>query len=156
MAKELVGFHRKHDRVFADLGGESLTQQHFKEECDINTIMRKYETSGLLNHINQFGGEYGDFLEAPDYHTALNQIMEAQDMFMSLPSKIRAKFGNDPEEFLVFVQDPENIEELRRLGLAKPVEPIARDEPAEKPKEAGKPPKEAPAEKAPKASPESD
>ena len=40
--------------------GESRTRQEFKEECDINNIMRKYKQSGLVEHVKEYGGRYGD------------------------------------------------------------------------------------------------
>lgn len=64
----------------------------------------------------------------------MNQIVQAQDMFMSLPSKIRNRFGNDPSQFLDFVSDPLNKDEMRSLGLLKDVvskeapEPLKSDE----------------------------
>ena len=37
--------------------------------------------------------------------------------FIFLPSKIRKKFENDPKVFLDFVCNPENVDELRTMGL---------------------------------------
>jgi len=39
-----------------DENGEPLpsrTQQHLKDETDINNIIKKYDRTGLLNHVNQ-------------------------------------------------------------------------------------------------------
>ena len=99
--------------------GESLTHQSFVAECDINNIMSRYEKGLIIEHVNRYQGDYGDFTDAPtDYAEALNQVMAAQEMFMSLPSKIRERFENDPGQFLAFVQDPENLEEMQELGLS--------------------------------------
>ena len=118
---KLIGMYRDHKRCVADVSGESLTKQSFKDECDINNIMRKYEQTGVLMHARQHMGQYGDFLGAPEYHEAMNAIVLADEMFMSLPSKVRAKFGNDPAAFLAFVQDEKNSEEMRELGLLSAV-----------------------------------
>jgi len=40
-------------------------------------------------------------------------------MFEELPSTIRAQFENNPEKFLEFVQNPDNLDKMRELGLAK-------------------------------------
>ena len=99
--------------------GPSLTRQSSKDECDINRIMRKFEKTGILEHRNTFEGSYGDFTDTPqDYHEAIQQVMDAQDMFMSLPAKVRRQFGNDPAEYLDFVADPQNADRMVELGLA--------------------------------------
>ena len=45
-------------------------------------------------------------------------VATANSMFQDLPSSIRNQFQNDPGQFLDFVQDPENLEEMREMGLA--------------------------------------
>lgn len=116
------------NRVTQDRGPEeSQVQQHLAEDTDINNIMAKYQKTGVFQHVSSVMGEYGDFSDAPDYQTALNRIMEAESTFMELPARVRDRFGNDPAKFVEFSTNPENIEELRKLGLApeapKPPEP---------------------------------
>lgn len=98
--------------------GPSLTRQSFAQECDINYILRKYQKTGLVEHVNKFQGNYADLTDIPTYQDALNKVIEANDAFSSLPSSIRKRFGNDPEEFLAFVSDPTNADEMVQLGLA--------------------------------------
>ena len=112
--------YRKHERHLKTFSNPSLAKQHFRDECDINNIMRKFEKSGLVDHINTHQGQYGDFIGYPEYHEAQNQIKLADEMFATIPSKIRAKFGNSPEAFLTYVQDPANEGELVKMGLAHP------------------------------------
>jgi len=117
---------------------KSMTQQHFKSECDINTILKKYRKSGLLEHVNQYAGKYEDLSEPTDYQTALNIVISAQASFDSLPSYIRKKFDNDPSQFLDFVNNPDNLEEMENMGLiqtpAEPIQPPAETVPVEPPK----------------------
>lgn len=108
--------------------GQSMTKQSHKKECDINTIMKKFEREGIVTHARQHAGTYGNFIGAPDYHTALNEIKKADEMFMSLPAQVRKKFDNDAGAFLAFAQDPKNEKELVEMGLAK-----AREAPPEPP-----------------------
>jgi len=108
----------KHERHQIHFSAPSKAKQSFKDECNINRIMASYEKTGLLNHVNRHQGDYGDFVGYDDYHASLNQIREAQDMFEQIPSAIRAKFSNDPANFLRFVQDPKNSDELVKMGLA--------------------------------------
>lgn len=97
----------------------SMTKQSFKNECDINSIMRKWKVTGVLPHARDVAGQYGDFSDIMDYQTALNAVISANDNFMSLPAKLRARFYNDPAQFLKFCDDPANAGELIALGLAQ-------------------------------------
>lgn len=94
----------------------SLTKQSFRDECDINNILRKFNVTGQLP-AGSVQPQYGDFSGITDYQSALNAVMAAQDSFLELPAKVRAKFGNDPAVFLDFVSDEANKDELKALGL---------------------------------------
>lgn len=110
---------RRRPRVQFATTGHSRAKQAFKDECDVNTIMRRFEQTGVIEHVNRYQGSYGDFTEVPEnYQAAVNQVIAAQDMFMSLPAKVRARFANDPGNFLAFVEDPNNADEMVSLGLA--------------------------------------
>lgn len=98
--------------------GESRTHQGSKDECDINRIMRRFEKTGVIEHQNRFQGRYGDFTLFPgDYQEALHQVRDANEMFLTLPAKVRKEFDNDPGQFLDFVTDPSNSDALKELGL---------------------------------------
>lgn len=107
------------DRVYAKVEGESLTEQAPKNECDINNILKKYKVSGLVEHVNKYEGKYGDFSDAKSYQEAMNLVIKGEEAFMSLPANVRVKFNNDPVEFLDFVGNPANKEEMINLGLAR-------------------------------------
>lgn len=114
----------KRNRVKFETVGPSKTKQSFKEESEINTIMAKYERTGIVEHRNEYEGDYGNFLDGlPDYHAVMNEVRRVQDMFGELPSGIRAQFKNDAGEFLDFVQDPANDEALVEMGLKRPPAP---------------------------------
>jgi len=100
----------------------SLAQQHFKDECDINNILRQFNITGLLPEAT-LSPRYGDFTGIADYHSALNQVIAAEDEFMSLPATIRARFENDPAQLIDFLDKSENLNEAISLGLVnKPAE----------------------------------
>ena len=103
----------------------SLTQQQFKEECDINNIIARYETTGLLTdplHPGTRIPQFGDFSNVPDYLHAQTIIARTREAFEALPSKIRDRFDNDPAQMLEFLQDESNREEAVKLGfIDKPV-----------------------------------
>ncbi len=96
--------------------GPGRTKQSQRDQCDIKIIMRQFVKTGMLNFVNTSQGEYMDAPET-DYHTAQNIVIEANEMFAKMPSGLRKKFKNDPGEFLEFVHDPKNEDEMYSLGL---------------------------------------
>jgi phage internal scaffolding protein len=94
----------------------SLAQQHFKDECDINNILRQFNVTGMLPE-STLSPRYGDFTGIGDYHTALNRVMAVQDEFEALPAQIRARFENDPAQLIEFLENSENRSEAEKLGL---------------------------------------
>ena len=102
-----------------DCEDPSLAQQHFKDECDINNILRQFNVTGLLPE-NSLSPRYGDFTGISDYHTAINRVIAAEDEFMSLPAQLRARFNNDPAQLIEFLDTPENLKEAISLGLVNP------------------------------------
>lgn len=111
-------FHSpKSRRVRFSTIGVSLTQQSSKDECDIHIIMRKAEKHGIVTHLNKYAGTYSDMVSAPNYHEAMVLLANANSMFESVPSSIRAKFGNDPARFLDFMQNENNRDKILKMGL---------------------------------------
>lgn len=94
-------------------------QEQFKDDCDVNNIMKKYQSTGQFNHATSKQGSYKDFFGITDYHDMLNTVMYAQEAFQTLPAETRARFANDPGELLEFIQNSNNREEAMRLGLIK-------------------------------------
>lgn len=105
----------------------SLTKQSESEACDINKIMAKYERTGLLAHLNANEAFYADVSNVPDYQGAFEVVRKADELFMSLPAEIRARFENDPGKYLEFVSNPANKDEMVKLGIVvspKAVAPV--------------------------------
>lgn len=98
---------------------KTLTQQSFKEEADINTIVERFHLTGQLPQFNQLP-QYADYEGIFDFQDAMNVIREAQETFMELPANLRARFHNNPQEFLEFCGDPENLPEAKKLGILSP------------------------------------
>jgi phage internal scaffolding protein len=96
----------------------SLAQQHFKDECDINTILERFNITGMLPQ-SPLSPRYGDFSGISDYHTAINRVIAAQDEFDGLPAQIRAKFDNDPAKLIEFLDNEANRPEAEELGLVE-------------------------------------
>ena len=118
---KLHSAYHQHDRIMKMFDLPSRAKQSFKEECDINTIMAKYEKTGLIDHNARYRGEYADVTGAIELQEALQIVEDANDAFDSLTAKIRKRFDNSPEKFLTFVTNPENREAIREMGLMEPV-----------------------------------
>ena len=102
----------------------SLAQQHFKDECDINNILRQFNITGLLPE-QPLTPRYGDFTGIGDYHTAMNRVIAVQDEFDALPAQIRARFNNDPAQLIEFMENSENRPEAEELGLVDKAAAVA-------------------------------
>lgn len=80
-------------------GSDTLVQQHFREEQDINNILKRFGvTAQMPSGVN--GGMYGDFTDVQDYEDALARISRAQEGFMTLPPEVRERFKNNPGELV--------------------------------------------------------
>lgn len=107
----------------------SATMQNFKDDADINCIISRFETTGVLvdptvpvSRVPQFG----DFSELPSFQEAQNVMVVATNAFNALPAKIRERFGNNPATYFDFVQGlkkgSDEYAEAVRLGIVN--EPI--------------------------------
>lgn len=122
MARVRYGAYVPHQKVTSDPQGDSRTRQEFAAECDINTILKRFEKTGAVSHINPRRPQYLDLPGDIDFQVAMNVMADAERAFMSLPARVRSEFENDPQKFVLFAQNPENLPKLRELGLAKPLE----------------------------------
>lgn len=97
----------------------SLTKQSFREESDINVIVARFNLTGQLP-VGIRMPSYGDFADVFDFQTAMNAIAHANEAFDAMPAGVRARFHNDPAEFVAFCSDQANREEAEKLGLVMP------------------------------------
>lgn len=96
----------------------SLTQQHQKEEADINVIVKRFGLTGEMP-LNPRIPMYGDFTGITDYRTALEAVKFAEEEFMRFPAEIRAEFNHDPQKLLEAFYDVKEKDRLIRLGLIR-------------------------------------
>lgn len=107
--------------MFVDEHGEpevTRTVQSEKDNVEINNIIRRYNKTGLIDHVAKGVAQYGDFTEVNEYQENLNMIIKAEASFAALPAEIRKKFDNDPGQFFEFATDPKNSDKLVEMGLA--------------------------------------
>jgi len=104
----------------------SLTRQEFQSECDLGLIMKRFGKTAdgrfALQNSRGFteGLHFDDVSMVPDFRAARDIVMRSNDRFMQLPAALRKRFDNDPAMFVDFVTNPDNLDECRALGLAKP------------------------------------
>lgn len=99
-----------------DTGSETFTQQHFAEEVDVNTIVRRFGITRSMP-FGVMGGVYGDFSGVTDFESAKAMIVSADERFMKLPADIRERFGNDPSALIAFAQSVPEDEFLRSFEV---------------------------------------
>lgn len=137
------GFNYDGDAVSDETGlrcnpDECITQQQFAEECDINTIVKRFGLTGELP------GDFrapvsGDFTDVTDYKSAMDAVTAAQSEFMRMPASLRARFENNPQRLVEFVGKASNRAEAIELGLIPRPREVARDGTPVPVGEAGKP-----------------
>lgn len=96
-----------------------LTVQSFKDDCDINVIVRRFGVTGVLPGAKT-PPFYGDFSNVMSYQEAMNALLDADEAFMQLPSATRRRFDNDPGQLIAFLSDEANRDEAVKLGLVEP------------------------------------
>lgn len=103
---------------------EGRTVQSDMEDADINVIVARFGITGKLPENFRLP-MLEDYDEIFDFHTAQQRIVDAETEFMKLPASIRKEFDHDPGQFFEFAINPDNIDVLREMGLAKAKEPVS-------------------------------
>lgn len=112
-----------------DVGGNSRTRQEYAAECDINRIVARIG-AGLASPAVCPSPVFQDVSAIPDnLQDALELVRSSNELFSSLPSKVRDRFANDPSQLFAFVADSANRDEAVKLGLI----PASDTTPAAKP-----------------------
>lgn len=110
--RQRIDFHDKDGKPYDEI----RTKQEFLAESDINTIIARFQKTGVAP-ISTAGGQFGDFSEVTNYQDAMIKIQEAHEYFDALPAKTRAYFENDPEQLLLSLEDPTQTSKLVELGI---------------------------------------
>lgn len=116
-------------------GKETRVQQNFKDETNVNNIVKRFQQTGQLPQGRNQEPLYLDHTQFTDYTEMLNQTSHVKQVFDQYPAKIRARFQNQPAQLLEFLSNPENKEEAIAIGLApRPQKPDAQRSGAPEPK----------------------
>lgn len=99
----------------------SLTQQQFKDECEIESLLKAHNLSQVMGIMNNYNQQplYGDVSEIPDFHVSQNHLARATEYFEGLPSDVRSRFNNSLSEFLITLNNPGAREALTEMGVLK-------------------------------------
>lgn len=125
--RKQLSYDRKAAGVRIMFEGPGRTLQSQKDDSDINVIMKRFGATGLLptNIRVPLKSDFGNM----DFMTAMNAIVQAKRSFDALDADTRYRFHNDPQKFIDFCQDPKNLAEMRKMGLAVPEKKVVPAEP---------------------------
>lgn len=105
---------------------ETRAQQQFKDESDINTIVKRFGLTGELP--DDFKAPVsGDFTNIMDFQSAMNAIRAAEESFMEMPAEMRARFNNDPQRLIEFLDNGDNRDEALKMGIIQKPPEKTRD-----------------------------
>lgn len=123
---------RDEEHVGIVFPSDSLAQQQFRDDCDVNRIVDRYVKTGVLEHLSDVAPQYGDVTDVPtDLMAAYDAVGRAEVAFMQLPSQLRKELDNDPSRLSAWLRNENNRETAVRYGLMNaPVEPTNLPAPA--------------------------
>lgn len=88
------------DRVQSTIDPKTgLTQQSFKDECDINILLEHWIKTGVMPSFNHNSGFFADVSEVPDMQQAAGLIAYAEQYFAQLSEEERSKYETAMDYF---------------------------------------------------------
>jgi len=117
-------------------GDPGVTKQSFKDECDINNILKRYVAQGVNPFQDPSNPDlYHDLTQLGSYNDMMEQVTYAQQAFEQLPAAIRDEFNNDPGRLLDALHDESKHNRLRELKILneKPAPPVQTSSPSQTP-----------------------
>lgn len=95
---------------------DGRTKQSFKDQCDINKILKRAQVKGGLAHVQKYPeAVYGEFDPELDLFVARERIAKAEAIFGDLPAEVRREFNNDAVAFVQYGN---------KVGIEKLIEQI--------------------------------
>lgn len=132
----------EYTRQITPVGTESRTKQSFKDDCDINLIVKRHASTGLWDHLAPVPPTFGDFSGSTELLHAIELVEAADASFSKLPAEVRRLCDNQAVNLLSGLADEQSYEMLVEAGL-----PGLKSRLAEPPEAPAEPP--APAEPEP-------
>lgn len=100
--------------------GLGETQQQFRDECDINLVLKKYgvHESYVPEEVAIAADYFRDVSQVPMSITdAFDAVDEAKEMFLMLPAEARRAVGDDPVQLFRMAQTEEGLAKLSEFGF---------------------------------------
>lgn len=110
-------YHHLNDPIASE-SKPSLTDQQYKDSCDISFIVSQYAKLGIP--IPQSPVSYADLTSVEDYQNALLTVSQYKSAFESLPSADRERFHGDVSEYLAFIANSNNLKESLEKNYIDP------------------------------------
>lgn len=104
----------------------SMTKQSFKDECDINRIVRRYIISGDMSGFGQLvnrNGRYMDVSMTQDFKASSDLVAGLSSLYQSR-ADIREKFRTFGAFLMAFEPLSDRGKDLADLGLIKAAEGV--------------------------------
>lgn len=111
-------FYGTHNTVIREETEPSMTDQQYKESCDINFIVNQYVKQGIP--IPQSPVSYADLTSVEDYENSLMVVSQYKTAFELLPAEDRERFDGKVENYLAFICDSNNLRESYEKGYIDP------------------------------------
>lgn len=103
---------------------ESKTVQSEEKSANINNIFAQIEKTGMIvMPVSKAQALVGDFSNPMSYQEMKDLVLKGLDAFMTLPAKIRERFQNDPDTWLKWMDNKDNLDEMIALGVLTRKEP---------------------------------
>ena len=134
----------KYERENGTIGLKSIndepskTDQQYKDDCDVNEIIRRYKKDGIVPHVKNINAQFADVSDIPSLMEGIERIDAAKEEWLKVPASIRKKHGNSVVNFYNWLADPANQDEAVKLGLKKKPKPAEEPVAAPKAAEGGK------------------
>ena len=110
---------------------ENKAKQSFKDQCDINKIIKKYTEAGELPRTHGREPVYRDHQNANFTEVQMN-IAGAKTLYAELHPSIQEKFES-PEDFINGLTDPDRIPEMINKGIVREILPQGSPKPSPQP-----------------------
>ena len=96
----------------------SMTIESEAPGTTIDSYLKRYQATGLLGDpVRYSAGQFGDFADLQTFQESMNTVARVTETFAALPAALRAKFDNNPANYVEFISDPANVKEAVELGL---------------------------------------
>lgn len=104
---------------------QSMTEQYHRSEVDINSIIARYNKTGVFGSPSQLREVvFGDFSACTDRLEYEITVSKAKQEFLKLPSNVRSAFNNDPYQMLKELDSGDHLQKFIDLGIVKKPAPV--------------------------------